>query len=87
VTADDRAAFDAAMLAFRTTHRDLDGQIGAWSDLALRSFAEYLVDMRDDISPEDRATGIPLVAELAIAECAAEWQRTCRKRRSVNARA
>jgi len=76
----DRAAFDTALAQFKAEYPELDAQVGVWLDLAIQSFDDYIAEIREDVTAEERATGLPVVAGLAIAETAASWQRTCRKR-------
>lgn len=76
----DRATFDAAIDRFKTKHPEVEGQVGVWLDLALKDFADYLGEFLEDISVDERAQGVALVADLAILDNAAAWQRACKER-------
>ena len=80
ISRSDRAAFDEALAQFKTEYPELDAQVGVWLDLAIKSFADYIAEIREDITPDERAAGLSVAAVLAIVETAASWQRTCRKR-------
>jgi len=78
ISRSDRAAFDEALAQFKAEYPELD--VGVWLDLAIQSFADYIAEIRDDITPDERTAGLSVAAGLAIVETAASWQRTCRKR-------
>ncbi len=79
----DRAVFDEGIARFKLEYPGLDTQVGVWLDLALASFVDYLCEIREDITAEERTAGLHIVAALAITETAASWQRTCRRRKTT----
>lgn len=85
ISREDRAVFDAALAKFKAEHREIEAQVGIWLDLALDTFGDYIGEIREDATPEQRAEGLPIVAGIAILETAAAWQRTCRKARKARA--